>query len=266
MSIEPPPEFFFNGIHFNSSYYQEDKKGITKSEANSTYLRKLTPDTATALETFNSGIKTDNIQTILNNNNLNIGTNTTADINIGDTNANLNLRGAVIDVGADAVGTTLSVNSRLCQFNTPSVGSANYFNALYNQFTHPITPFYNPSLILSSNIGGTLEATNLTGITSAVTILISLSNIPEGVWLIDGHISPNFPVASGATYFNIGLSTTTTFDNKRSQFVHFPVSGTIPSQITSVFTLTSTTTVNLICFSTTIATNNVNNIKATRLA
>jgi len=52
-----PPDIYFNGINFNSSFYVEDT-GFTESQANQLYLRKTIQDTATALETFSSGLET----------------------------------------------------------------------------------------------------------------------------------------------------------------------------------------------------------------
>jgi len=53
-----PPDIYFNGINFNSSFYAEDTAGFTESQANKLYLRKTIQDTATALETFSSGLET----------------------------------------------------------------------------------------------------------------------------------------------------------------------------------------------------------------
>ena len=54
-----PPSIYFNGINFNSVFYVQTPSsgsGFTETQANSLYLRKTIPDTATALETFNDGL------------------------------------------------------------------------------------------------------------------------------------------------------------------------------------------------------------------
>jgi hypothetical protein len=56
-----PPEYYFPNIDFNPAFYALDTDGLTQSTANTLYLRKTVPDTATALETFTSGIKTPSI-------------------------------------------------------------------------------------------------------------------------------------------------------------------------------------------------------------
>lgn len=57
MSAQDSPTYYFNGINFNPSFYETNSNGgLSESVANGLYLRKTVPDTATALETFSSGI------------------------------------------------------------------------------------------------------------------------------------------------------------------------------------------------------------------
>jgi hypothetical protein len=57
MSSANPPYPYYNGIPFNPSFFTSDTgSGLTETAANALYLRKTTPDAATALETFNGGI------------------------------------------------------------------------------------------------------------------------------------------------------------------------------------------------------------------
>jgi len=59
MSSDNPPYPYYDGIPFNPSFFTSDSgSGLTETAANALYLRKTTPDTATALETFNGGIVT----------------------------------------------------------------------------------------------------------------------------------------------------------------------------------------------------------------
>ena len=65
MSAFPPPNVYFNGIIYDSDYFtQSSSSGLSVAQANALYLRKTVTDTATALETFNSGIKTDSISSL----------------------------------------------------------------------------------------------------------------------------------------------------------------------------------------------------------
>jgi len=56
-----PPDYYFTGINFNPAFYAEDAGGLSQTLANTLYLRKTVPDTATAQETFTSGIVTPTI-------------------------------------------------------------------------------------------------------------------------------------------------------------------------------------------------------------
>lgn len=62
MSISvPPPEFQFNGLIYNPNFWISPTSTLTQDVANTLYLRKTVTDTASALETFNGGIKTNSI-------------------------------------------------------------------------------------------------------------------------------------------------------------------------------------------------------------
>ena len=64
MSSDNPPYPYYNGIPFNPSFFTSDTgtgSGLTESTANTLYLRKPVPDTASALETFNGGIITPSV-------------------------------------------------------------------------------------------------------------------------------------------------------------------------------------------------------------
>ena len=62
MSSNNPPYPYFNGIAYNSAFFVTSGTGLTVSQANAKYLQKTTPDTATALETFQAGVQTDLIK------------------------------------------------------------------------------------------------------------------------------------------------------------------------------------------------------------
>jgi fibronectin-binding autotransporter adhesin len=94
-----PPDYYFPGINFNPAFYSQDTgSGISQAEANALYLRKTVPDTATAQETFNAGIITPTISSTgtmsitsgsgltigpPDNTTMNIGINSSVDINVG---------------------------------------------------------------------------------------------------------------------------------------------------------------------------------------
>jgi hypothetical protein len=71
-----PPSIYFNGINFNSEFYAQDTAGgLTTSQANALYLRKTITDTATALETFNSGVATASVSSTSSSTNMTVGSN-----------------------------------------------------------------------------------------------------------------------------------------------------------------------------------------------
>ena len=52
-----PPYPYFTGIIYDSAYFNSSSS-LTQAQANALYLKKSSPDTATAVETFNAGIIT----------------------------------------------------------------------------------------------------------------------------------------------------------------------------------------------------------------
>ena len=69
MSISvPPPEYQFSGLFYNPEWWISTSTtstgGLTQAVANTLYLRKTTTDSASALETFNAGIKSSSYDTI----------------------------------------------------------------------------------------------------------------------------------------------------------------------------------------------------------
>jgi len=99
MSSDNPPYPYYNGIPYNPSFFTSDSgTGLTEAQANTLYLKKTVPDTATAQETFNAGITTPTITSTgtmsitsgagltigpPDNTTMNIGINSSVDINVG---------------------------------------------------------------------------------------------------------------------------------------------------------------------------------------
>jgi len=67
MTTTNPPEFYFTGIQYNPEFYvsTSTSPGITQTEGDSRYLIKTQSDStsASAIETFNGGIRTSTIDT-----------------------------------------------------------------------------------------------------------------------------------------------------------------------------------------------------------
>lgn len=75
MSSFPPPYPYFNGIIYDSAFFNPVSSGLTLSQANAKYLQKTISDTATAIETFNAGIKTTKVDSTSSSTNMTIGSN-----------------------------------------------------------------------------------------------------------------------------------------------------------------------------------------------
>ena len=65
MTSNNPPYPYYNGIAYNSAFFTSNNgSGLTQTKANTLYLQKTVADTATALETFSNGMKTDSISSL----------------------------------------------------------------------------------------------------------------------------------------------------------------------------------------------------------
>lgn len=67
MTSVAPPTYYFSGIYYNSSFYTSSSSsssgGLTQAKANTLYLRKTVPDSASSLESFTAGITTNSLDT-----------------------------------------------------------------------------------------------------------------------------------------------------------------------------------------------------------
>ncbi len=62
MSVDDPPNNYFNGIGYNSLFYVKDTTGLTKANGDTYYLSKVNTDISTApLTTFNGQVSINNV-------------------------------------------------------------------------------------------------------------------------------------------------------------------------------------------------------------
>jgi hypothetical protein len=196
MSAENPPTFSFNGIDFNPTYYvnESTSSGITREQANTLYLQKTIPDTATVTETFTGGIKTDVIEsvtpvatfTFLNNQTgiLHIGTanNRTGNINIANTQTTGT--GNIV-IGSNA----LTTGSQDITINRPlTIGytSTSSFNQLGN-----FQQFYSNNITMASS-------TSFTQIWETPSLPIGIYNITYQLKTV-----PSTPLVFSKRFFGI---------------------------------------------------------------
>lgn len=179
MSIEQPPIYYFTNIDFNSSFY--DTEAFTETQANALYLRKRTPDTATALETFNAGILSGSINPITSSSTLNIGTTTVAgNINIG-TGA---VRGGDINIG-DGTNPSgnIDINSGSTNGTNTNINTGATTSGQVNLMTGSATGFVNIASGSGSarvNIGsGTTTGLITIGNTANITSIFGAVRMPS---------------------------------------------------------------------------------------
>ena len=98
MSVENPPTYNFNGINFNPSFYTETvTNGFSQDIADTRYLIKTQNDTATGLETFTGGIKSNIYNSVLQSDNVSLFTGNTGNINFAT--SSLRTPATPIDIG-----------------------------------------------------------------------------------------------------------------------------------------------------------------------
>ena len=176
MSSYNPPIYYFSGIGFNSAFYTFMTTGLTQSQANALYLQKTTPDTATAVETFSSGILTTSVDVPTSSSGINIGVGSTSGtINIGTASVRtggINIgNGSSVASGANTNinnGTPNASNTNIMNNSTTS-GSCNIMTGSTSTGIVNIATGTGSSVVNISN-GTTTGAVNIGNLTNAVTI------------------------------------------------------------------------------------------------
>ena len=104
MSSANPPYPYYNGIPYNKNFFSSNTGGLTVGLANTLYLQKTIQDTATAIETFSSGVLTSSVDVQTTGSGLNLGVSSDSGIiNLG-TKA---LRSGAINIGTGTGATSL---------------------------------------------------------------------------------------------------------------------------------------------------------------
>lgn len=171
MAIDTPP--IYSNIIYNSLFFPDaNSTGFTQIQANSLYLRKTVQDIDPFLATFQSGIKTNTVDTISATGASNCG------LFQGATNAVIDLGPTTQPFGHSALIRLGLANSTIqCGSGTGSLviqtltGFSATTNSLYNDLPNPINLGLTSSAI---QIGTSQVATNTIGIGSASTALSSL--------------------------------------------------------------------------------------------
>ena len=176
MSAFYPPSYTFTGINFNSGFFTTPTTGLTQTQANAIYLRKTTPDTASALETFTAGIKTNTIN---------------------GTGASLSIVSPSITIGANAGSNVVYISAGTGNviFDTPLVSINNTLNAFQ----------LNTTFLTVSNIDQSIPDDLDIGTTTCTAINIGQVSTPT---TIQGVLNTGLITANGGITMGTGKNIT----------------------------------------------------------
>jgi len=206
MTTTLPPSQQFTGIFYNPVFWSTAETALTQEVANTLYLEKTTPDTATALQTFSGGISTQSMTAPSLTSNVNLFTTQTAGTLVLATSArsvhvsNIDCQGNAINnastpangaltIGSSQTGTggTIEIGKNVARTGAITIG---HNNCTLNIGGH-LTPTYTIAPA-AGEIGFRLLLTNTyatnTGLTSGTTLSPAPINqvLPFGIWLVQG--------------------------------------------------------------------------------
>ena len=294
MSAFPPPNVYFNGIIYDSQFFEIP--ALTISQANAKYLQKTTPDIATALETFNGGIATSTMNatsatsspTIFNNTTtgqITIAANQTGTLLIGGSGSrtgNINIGNATR--GDISIGNAMGVGTNIIRIGTSGRGTlslrgdsvkvgegTNNLIELGNAGTTTITlfkamtPNYLPSTILATNIGykTSFGALSFTLSPNVAKSMMSIT-LAAGIWLLQGTIQTPTPATYQGVCFSL-VTNTMDYTLSASQII---TDGFYPMalSISHVISLSASTPIYMVCIAGDMRTLTQRTASATRLA
>ena len=204
MAIDNPP--IYSGITFNSQFFVEETGGLSEAQANALYLRKTFPDTATALETFNSGIQT-NAVSPLTGGSLALGTTNDLVLNVGTGTRSTAIIHHYSDADNAIAGANVYLNNGIANLSetqihsgSSSVGSvyiaaaAGSSSQIYigNQVSANTTTNMNGNTILTKP-----QINTLVGTTPSSTINLYNATTTSNITLGSGQTSGSMIFASG---------------------------------------------------------------------
>jgi hypothetical protein len=173
MSSFPPPNTYFNGIIYDSSFFNViSSSGLTLSQANAKFLQKTVADIDPFLATFQSGIKTNDINTTDPTGATNCGlfqSATNSIIDLGQTTQPVG-HSALIRLGL--ANSTVQCGSGTGKFICQKLeGFSATTNSFFNDLPNPINLGLTSSTI---KIGASQISTNTIEIGSALSAVSSL--------------------------------------------------------------------------------------------
>jgi hypothetical protein len=177
--IIPPPSFYFSGINFNPAFYTGTTSsggGLTQTQANDLYLRKTVADTATVLETFTGGIKTNTIDGLTTTSAMTLGSNL-----VGGGYVSIGSSPSVVNIKTDASSSgNVNIMNGSLSGGSVNIGSAGTYTSLDG----------------SVYIGNTATITNIKGTVNINTTTFNNTTIGN-----TGNITINKPLTLGYTVY-----------------------------------------------------------------
>ena len=253
MSAESPPIYYFTNINFNSSFYDPANTGLTQTQANALYLRKTTPDTASAIETFAGGVLTDTINSITAGSNMAIASNHTAeDLFLGQ-----NITSGDIYIGVNASATT-------GRSGTIHIGDGNNISGGTIHINNGTTNASNTNINNGTTTTGTVNI--MTGNTSTGTINLATGSGSATVNISNGTTTGIVNIGNTTNAVNINSSALSLGSTTKTLTVNAPITTNyLTTAITSNtqigFKINETFTAPTpVPFSTTYATTNLANV------
>jgi len=212
MTTTLPPTQNFTGIFYNPEFWTSDTSTLTRSVADTIYLEKTTPDTATALQTFSAGLSTQSMTAPSLTADVSLfGTQTAGTLRLATTSRSVHCSGidcqgsAINNASAPATGAlTIGSSQTSGTISIGAGGSRTSAGAItIGTALCPInlggylTPTYTTMPSTNAQIGYKLTTalSNTTVGTSVTIIGGTFPTIPAGVWLIYGYAT--IPVVAG---------------------------------------------------------------------
>lgn len=225
MTEAKPPEFYFDGIVFNTQYFKDESDiiGFTQDESDARYLRKTIPDTASALQTFSAGLSCSGT--------LSANIITTNGIGVGTPSAPFSL--LTSQTGTLSFGSSTGRTGNINIATTQTTGTGNIVlgslalttGSQKIQINRPLTIGYttNPSLI--SQIGGTVFFTTTgeyTFTTTDSSTIAVLNDIPIGIYQVYYYVKTVVAVSS-AVITERTTAVSTNVDNTTTGIINFMI-------------------------------------------
>ena len=168
-----PPDYYFTGINFNPAFYADDSGGgLSESTANTLYLRKTVPDTATAIETFNLGIKAQKVDGLLSSSTMYVGNNiTTGSVILGNLSCRTKSAGIfeTASIRAPATNGTVAICGDATAGGGVDIGSANGTVNLLASSSGGVN--------VPTSLGASSNAVNVGYLTTALVNVATLNQI-----------------------------------------------------------------------------------------